>query len=82
MSRTTQAVFILAGDEAADIHRARGEFGLRQAPGGEIGIADVAYLALKATTWKDPSHAEFLTSLAQITSAAQAGKIRPTLREW
>jgi hypothetical protein len=41
-------------------------------------VGDIAYSPLwriQATTWKDPSHAEFLTSLAQITSAAQAGKI-------
>ena len=41
-------------------------------------VGDAAYSPLwriQATTWKDPSHAEFLTSLAQITSAAQAGKI-------
>jgi hypothetical protein len=41
-------------------------------------VGDTAYSPLwriQATTWKDPSHAEFLTSLAQITSAAQAGKI-------
>jgi hypothetical protein len=30
---------------------------------------------IQATTWKDPSHVHFLTSLAQITSAAQAGKL-------
>ena len=39
---------------------------------------DSAYSPLwriQATTWKDPSHPEFLTSLAQITSAAQAGKL-------
>ena len=38
-------------------------------------VGDPAYSPLwriQATTWKDPSHAEFLT---QITSAAQAGKI-------
>jgi hypothetical protein len=41
-------------------------------------VGDIAYSPLwrvQATTWKDPSHAEFLTSLAQITSASQAGKI-------
>jgi hypothetical protein len=30
---------------------------------------------IQATTWKDPLHAEFLTSLTKITSAAQAGKL-------
>jgi hypothetical protein len=41
-------------------------------------VGDPAYSPLwriQVTTWKDPSHAEFLTSLAQITSAAQAGKL-------
>ncbi len=41
-------------------------------------VGDIAYSPLwriQATTWKDPSHAEFLTSLAQITSASQAGNI-------
>jgi hypothetical protein len=30
---------------------------------------------IQPTTWKEPIHAEFLTSLTQITSAAQAGKL-------
>ena len=34
---------------------------------------------LQATTWKEPIHAEFLTSLTQITSAAQAGKLSTTI---
>jgi hypothetical protein len=41
-------------------------------------IGDTAYSPLwriQATTWKDPSHAEFLTRVTQITSAAQAGKL-------
>jgi hypothetical protein len=41
-------------------------------------VGDSAYSPLwriQATTWKDPSHAEFLTSLAQITSASQTGKL-------
>ncbi|MGC2596870.1 MAG: hypothetical protein WA395_01910 [Nitrososphaeraceae archaeon] len=49
-----------------------------QASIAAANVGDVAYSPLwriQATTWKDPSHAEFLTSLAQITSAAQAGKI-------
>ena len=49
-----------------------------QASIASANVGDVAYSPLwriQATTWKDPSHAEFLTSLAQITSAAQAGKL-------
>ena len=49
-----------------------------QASIAAANVGDVAYSPLwriQATTWKDPSHAEFLTSLAQITSAAQAGKM-------
>lgn len=41
-------------------------------------VGDLAYSPLwriEATTWKDPSHAQFLTSLVQITSAGQAMKI-------
>jgi hypothetical protein len=41
-------------------------------------VGDTAYSPLwriQATTWKDPSHAEFLTRVTQITSAAQAGKL-------
>jgi len=41
-------------------------------------VGDIAYSPLwriQATTWKDPSHAEFLTRVTQITSAAQAGKL-------
>jgi hypothetical protein len=41
-----EAVFVLAGNEAADIHRARDIFGFRDAPGRKIRIADVADLAL------------------------------------
>src|SRR6266702_426827 len=41
-----EAVFVLAGNEAADIHRARGELGLGDPPGRKIRIADVADLAL------------------------------------
>ena len=36
-------------------------------------VGDIAYSP--ATTWKDPSHAEFLTKVTQITSTAQAGKL-------
>lgn len=49
-----------------------------QASIAAANVGDIAYSPIwriQATTWKDPSHAEFLTSLAQITSAAQAGKI-------
>ncbi len=49
-----------------------------QASIAAANVGDLAYSPLwriQATTWKDPSHAEFLTSLAQITPAAQAGKI-------
>ncbi len=49
-----------------------------QASIAAANVGDSTYSPLwriQATTWKDPSHAEFLTSLAQITSAAQAGKI-------
>jgi hypothetical protein len=49
-----------------------------QASIAAANVGDEAYSPLwriQATIWKDPSHAEFLTSLAQITSAAQAGKI-------
>ena len=41
-------------------------------------VGDTAYSPLwriQATAWKDPSHAEFLTRVTQITSAAQAGKL-------
>jgi hypothetical protein len=41
-------------------------------------VGDTTYSPLwriQATTWKDPLHAEFLTSPTQITSAAQAGKL-------
>jgi hypothetical protein len=41
-------------------------------------VGDTAYSPLwriQATTWKDPTHAEFLTKVTQITSAAQAGKL-------
>jgi hypothetical protein len=46
-----------------------------QASIAAANVGDVAYSPLwriQATTWKDPSNAEFLTSLAQITSAVQA----------
>jgi hypothetical protein len=49
-----------------------------QASIAAANVGDVAYSPLwriQATTWKDPSNAEFLTSLAQITSAVQAEKI-------
>ena len=45
-------------------------------------VGDTAYSPLwriQATTWKDPSHAEFLTTVNQITSAAQAGKLSTTI---
>ncbi len=41
-----EAVFVLAGDETADVHRARDIFGFGDAPGRKVGIADVAHLAL------------------------------------
>jgi hypothetical protein len=50
-----------------------------QASIASANVGDKAYSPLwriQATTWKDPSHTEFLTSLTQITSAAQAGKLR------
>jgi hypothetical protein len=49
-----------------------------QASIASTNVGDTAYSPLwriQATTWKDPSHAEFLTSVTQITSAAQAGKL-------
>jgi hypothetical protein len=49
-----------------------------QASIASTNVGDTAYSPLwriQATTWKDPSHAEFLTSVTQITSAAQAGKV-------
>src|SRR5215469_8377423 len=49
-----------------------------QASIASTNVGDTAYSPLwriQATTWKDPSHAEFLTRVTQITSAAQAGKI-------
>ena len=49
-----------------------------QASIAAANVGDSAYSPLwriQATTWKDPSRAEFLTSLAQISSAVQAGKI-------
>ena len=42
-------------------------------------VGDTAYSPLwriQATTWKDPSHPEFLTTVTQITSAAQSRKVR------
>src|SRR5215472_2678767 len=47
-----------------------------QASIASTNVGDTAYSPLwriQATTWKDPSHTEFLTSVTQITSAAQAG---------
>jgi len=49
-----------------------------QASIASTNVGNTAYSPLwriQATTWKDPSHAEFLTSVTQITSAAQAGKL-------
>jgi hypothetical protein len=49
-----------------------------QASIASANVGDKAYSPLwriQATTWKDPSRPDFLTSLAQITSAAQAGKL-------
>jgi hypothetical protein len=49
-----------------------------QASIAAANVGDLAYSPLwriQATTWKDPSHAEFLALFAQITPAAQAGKI-------
>ena len=49
-----------------------------QASIASSNVGDTAYSPLwriQATTWKDPSHPEFLTSLTQITSATQAGKL-------
>jgi hypothetical protein len=49
-----------------------------QASIASSNVGDTAYSPLwrlQATTWNDPSHPEFLTSLTQITSAAQAGKL-------
>ena len=49
-----------------------------QASIASTNVGDTAYSPLwriQATTWKDPSHAEFLTRVTQITSAAQAGKL-------
>jgi hypothetical protein len=41
-------------------------------------VGDTYYSPLwriQATTWKDPSHAEFLTRVTQITSASQSGNL-------
>jgi hypothetical protein len=49
-----------------------------QASIASTNVGDTAYSPIwriQATTWKDPSHVEFLTTVAQITSAAQAGKL-------
>lgn len=49
-----------------------------QASIASANVGDKAYSPLwriQATTWKDPSRPDFLTSLARITSAAQAGKL-------
>ena len=49
-----------------------------QASIAATNVGDLAYSPLwriQATTWKDPSHAQFLTSLAQITPAAQTRQI-------
>jgi len=49
-----------------------------QASIASTNVGDTSYSPLwriQATTWKDPSRAEFLTSVTQITSAAQAGKL-------
>jgi hypothetical protein len=53
-----------------------------QASIASTNVGDTAYSPLwriQATTWKDPSHAEFLTRVTQITSAAQAGKLTTTI---
>ncbi len=49
-----------------------------QASIASADVGDTAYSPLwriQATTWKDLSHTEFLTSLTQTISAAQAGKL-------
>jgi len=49
-----------------------------QASIASANVGDTAYSPLwriQATTWKDLSHTEFLTSLTQTISAAQAGKL-------
>jgi hypothetical protein len=49
-----------------------------QASIASSNVGDTAYSPLwriQATTWKDLSHTEFLASLTQIISAAQAGKL-------
>src|SRR5438132_3302573 len=45
-----------------------------QATIASANVGDIAYSPLwriQATTWKDPSHPQFHTSLTQITSSAQ-----------
>jgi hypothetical protein len=49
-----------------------------QASIASANVGDAAYSPLwriQDATWKDPSHVDFLTSLTQITSAAQSGKL-------
>jgi hypothetical protein len=49
-----------------------------QASIASTNVGDTTYSPIwriQATTWKDPSHVEFLISVTQITSAAQAGKL-------
>jgi hypothetical protein len=43
--------------------------------GGWTGVFYPDKSEVNTTTWKDPSHAEFLTSVTQITSAAEARKL-------
>ncbi len=53
-----------------------------QASIASTNVGDTAYSPLwriQATTWKDPSHAEFLTSVPQITSEAQARKLNTNI---
>lgn len=53
-----------------------------QASIASANVGDTSYSPLwrlLAVTWKDPSHPEFLTSLTQITSSAQAGKLSTNL---
>jgi len=49
-----------------------------QASIASANVGDTAYSPLwriQDTTWKDPSNPQFLTSLIQITSSAQVGKL-------
>jgi hypothetical protein len=53
-----------------------------QASIASANVGDTAYSPLwriQDTTWKDPSHPQFLTSLNQITSSAQVGKLNTSI---